>query len=121
LEQQLYLEAYQMGVIDQIEALKKLEIFDLQGVIQRSSLFAKMQEYIAQLEQQVKDLGGDLQTATRARLNAEIKAVKEKVIRQLNEIVVNAKANKKVELAKLQGVIQNLKTPQNGGVQAQKT
>ena len=42
---------------------------DAEGVLERSSQMAEMQRTIEALEEQVKDLQGDLQTAHRASLN----------------------------------------------------
>jgi hypothetical protein len=64
-EYNMYLEAYKMNLVDDVEVLKKTEIFDKQGVLQRKGQMSQLQSYVQQLEAQVKKLSGDLQTAER--------------------------------------------------------
>jgi hypothetical protein len=68
-QMEYYLDMYREGLIDQHEVLKKTDVVDAEGVLERSSRMAQMQRMIEDLEQQVKDLQGDLQTAHRASLN----------------------------------------------------
>lgn len=84
-----YMEFYDRGIIDQIEVLKKSEIFDVKGVLERSGQMQQMAETIQKLQEQVKDLKGDLQTATRAELNAEKRAEVQKFKSRLKETEVN--------------------------------
>lgn len=64
-----YNQLYQIGLIDQVEALKKSELVDAEGVLERSGQMAQMAAYIQQLEEEVKSLKGDMQTEERKVVN----------------------------------------------------
>ena len=72
-EWEVYMQAYQAGLIDRVEALKKTEIFDKQGVLQRTDEVAKLQGMVQQAEEQIKNLSGDLQTAQRETIQSNQK------------------------------------------------
>ena len=94
-EYNMYLDAYKLGLVDDVEVLKKSEIFDKEGVLQRKSQVSQMQKYIAQLENQVKKLSGDLQTAERETVGARKRVETEKFKTQLNEVLQDAKSKQK--------------------------
>jgi hypothetical protein len=104
-EYQMYLEAYKLGLVDDVEVLKKTEIYDKEGVLKRKGMMAKMQSYIQQLEGQIKELTGDLQTADREAVHAKKQVITEKFKTDLNEIASEAKYKERVKLSKLEGVI----------------
>ena len=104
-EYQMYLEAYKLGLVDDVEVLKKTEIYDKEGVLQRKGMMAKMQSHIQQLEGQIKELTGDLQTADREAVHAKKQVITEKFKTDLNEIVSEAKYKERVKINKLEGVI----------------
>ena len=87
-----YFQLYQTGAIDQVELLKKTEIVDVEGVLNRHSEKVQMQNYIAQLEEQVKNLQGDLQTATRESLHDKKRVEVEKFKTELNKLKSDAQA-----------------------------
>ena len=91
-EYNMYLDAYKLGLVDDVEVLKKSEIFDKEGVLQRKSQIAQMQQYISQLENQVKELSGDLQTARRESVGARQRVETEKFKTSLNEVLQSAKS-----------------------------
>jgi uncharacterized protein (DUF342 family) len=96
------MEAFQMGIVDDIEVLKKHpEIFDKEGIIKRKSLLAQAQQHIAQLEEQVKSLQGDLQTSQRESVQDRKRVAVEKFKGKLSQVEADAKANSKVQASKL--------------------
>tara|TARA_R100000654_G_scaffold13127_1_gene28556 strand:+ start:1577 stop:3577 length:2001 start_codon:yes stop_codon:yes gene_type:complete len=95
-EYQMYLEAYQLGLIDRTEALKKTEIFDKEGVLQRTGEIQRAQQVIAQLQDQIKILSGDLQTAQRESMSDRKRVEVQKFKSDLNKVVTGAKAQQKV-------------------------
>ena len=95
-EYQMYLEAYQLGLIDRTEALKKTEIFDKEGVLQRTGEVQRMQGIISQLQDQIKLLSGDLQTAQRESMSDRKRVEVQKFKSELNKVVTGAKAQQKV-------------------------
>ena len=104
-EYQLYLEAFRMNLVDDVEVLKKTEIFDKEGVLQRKGQMAQMQSYIKQLESQVKKISGDLQTAERETLNSRKRAETEKFKSRLNEIKNDTKFKTKVQVDNLKRIV----------------
>ena len=100
-EYNMYLDAYKLGLVDDVEVLKKTEIFDKEGVLQRKGRMAQMQQYITQLENQVKKLSGDLQTSEREQVSARKRTEVEKFKSQLNEITSSSKAKEKEKVMQL--------------------
>ena len=102
----VYLEAYQMGLVDRIEVLKKNpEIFDKEGVIQRMSEIAQLTQANEQLESQVKELQGDLQTARRESVQDRKRVAVEKFKSDLSGMASDAKADKKVQATRLANAV----------------
>jgi len=100
-EYNMYLDAYKLGLVDDVEVLKKSEIFDKEGVLQRKGQMAQMKQYISQLEGQVKKLSGDLQTAERETVGARKRVETEKFKSQLNEILTDSKGKEKEKMMEL--------------------
>ena len=101
-EHAVYMEAFQMGLIDREEALKKTDIFDREGVLQRMSELQQLQQQLAGAQQQIKELSGDLQTARRESVSARQRTEVEKFKTTLNEQENVTRANTKVAVNKLQ-------------------
>jgi cell division protein FtsB len=107
-EYNMYLDAYKLGLVDDVEVLKKTEIFDKEGVLQRKGRMAQMQQYITQLENQVKKLSGDLQTSEREMVSARKRTEVEKFKSNLNEITSSAKVKEKEKVMQLGGIIDQM-------------
>ena len=99
-EYQMYLEAYQLGLIDKVEALKKTEIYDKQGVLERTGEVQRLQALVEQLQQQIKILSGDLQTAQRESVQDKKRVEVQKFKSELNKVVTGAGAQQKVNIEK---------------------
>lgn len=124
----VYFEAYQAGLVDRTEVLKKNpEIFDKESILSRMSEIAQLQQANASLEQQIKTLRGDLQTAQRESVQDKKRVAVEKFKRDLTEVRADAKANKKVqanrfadtvkfELEKLRPLSENMNNPVETGL-----
>jgi hypothetical protein len=100
-EYNMYLDAYKLGLVDDVEVLKKTEIFDKEGVLQRKGRMAQMQQYITQLENQVKKLSGDLQTSEREQVSSRKRTEVEKFKSQLSEIRNATKSKEKEKVMQL--------------------
>jgi len=100
-EYNMYLDAYKLGLVDDVEVLKKTEIFDKEGVLQRKGQMAQMQQYITQLENQVKKLSGDLQTSEREQVSSRKRTEVEKFKSQLSEIKNSTRAKEKEKVMQL--------------------
>ena len=96
-EYQMYMEAYQLGLIDKVEALKKTEIYDKEGVLQRTGEVQRLQSIIGQLQDQIKTLSGDLQTAQRESVSDRKRVEVEKFKSKLNKSQVGVDAQLKID------------------------
>jgi uncharacterized protein YlxW (UPF0749 family) len=87
-----YMDLYERGLIDQIEVLKQTEVVDTEGVLERYSEMQRLQAELAQAQEQIKMLSGDLQTAQRESQHARQKAEIEKFKSQLKATASRAEA-----------------------------
>lgn len=102
-ELSVYLEAYQMGIVDKYEVLKKNpEIFDKEGIMRRTDEKQQMMSQVAGLEEQLKTLQGDLQTAQRESVTDRKRVEVEKFKTKLSEVNTDAKADRRVQRNKLE-------------------
>ena len=104
-EWQIYMEAYQAGLIDRNEAVKKTEIFDKEGILQRTDEMTKLQQYVQQLEDQLKNVTGDLQTAHRESISARKRTEVEKFKGKLKETELEQKSGTKLSLGRLRDAV----------------
>ena len=100
-EWQIYMEAYQAGLIDRVEALKKTEIFDKEGILQRTDEVAKLQGMLQQTQEQLKKVSGDLQTAERESVSSRKRTEVEKFKTRLKEQELDVKSQNKLSANKL--------------------
>ena len=77
-ELEFYMDAYAKGLIDKQEVLKKTEVFDMEGVLERTDTIAQLQQQLQQAQGVIKKLSGDLQTRDREAVNLRKKAEVEK-------------------------------------------
>jgi hypothetical protein len=91
-ELEFYMDAYQKGLIDRQEVLKKTEVFDMEGVLQRTDTIAQLEQQLQQAGEQIKQLKGDLQTRDREAVNLRKKAEVEKFKSDLDGISNKSKA-----------------------------
>lgn len=81
-----YMQLYKAGLIDQIELLKKTEVVDVEGVLQRKGEMQQMQNMIQAQAEEIKKLKGDLQTADREAVHAKKRVEVEKFKTQLKNV-----------------------------------
>jgi len=103
-----YQEMYQAGLIDQVEVLKKSELVDVEGVLERSGQMKQMQQQMQAMEQELKQVRGDLQTATREELHAKKRLEVEKFSSGLDKVKNRAEAATTMYQTRLADVEQNL-------------
>ena len=89
---ELYMDAYRNGIIDKQEVLKKTEVFDMEGVMERTDVIGQLQGQLQQAQEQIKKLQGDLQTREREAYHAKQKAELEKFKSTLDGTSTKAKA-----------------------------
>ena len=91
-ELEFYMDAYQKGLIDQQEVLKKTEVFDMEGVLERTDMIAQLESQLEQASEEIKRLKGDLQTRDRESVNLRKKVEVEKFKGDLDQVSNKAKA-----------------------------
>jgi len=102
-ELSVYLEAFQLGIVDRYEVLKKNpEIFDKEGIMRRTDEKQQMQSQIQALEGQLKNLQGDLQTAQRESVQDRKRVEVEKFKSRLSGVNSDSKADRRVQRNKLE-------------------
>jgi hypothetical protein len=104
-EWNVYMEAYQAGLIDKVEALKKTEIFDKEGVLKRADMIAQLQQQLQGAQEQIKSLEGDLQTAQREDINSRKRVEVEKFKGKLKEQEYDSKTQNKASIDKLSNAV----------------
>lgn len=104
-EYNMYLDAYKLGLVDDVEVLKKTEIYDKEGVLQRKGAMQQMQGYIQQLEGEVKKLRGDLQTAERETVNARKQTITQKFKTNLDTVLNQVKDKERKNLNRMENII----------------
>ena len=86
------MEALKAGLVDRQEVLKKTEIFDMEGVLQRTDTIAQLQQQLEAATKQLKKLGGDMQTLTRENVHLKQKVEVEKFKSGLDKVENKASA-----------------------------
>jgi hypothetical protein len=103
-----YMQMYQAGLIDQVEVLKKSELVDIDGVLARSGQAVQMQQQMNMLQEELKKVKGDLQTATREELHAKKRLEVEKFSSDLDKISNRAESATQLYKARIADVENNL-------------
>jgi hypothetical protein len=130
-ELEFYMDAYQKGIIDRQEVLKKTEVFDMEGVMERTDIIAKLQGQLEQAGKEIKQLKGDLQTRDREAVNLRKKVEVEKFKGDLDQVSNKAKAAGTLYGKRLDDSLSTVKTqirdattklssPSSGGKEATK-
>ena len=99
------MEAYQAGLIDRHEALKKTEIFDKEGVLTRIDIIQQLQQQLQQAQEQIKKLSGDLQTAERETVSSRKRTEVEKFKGRLIEQEADLKSANKLASGRLKDAV----------------
>lgn len=102
-EQQAYKEDLQLGIIDDIEYIKKTDIYDRQGLLERKSLYVQQKQQIDQMAEQLEELNDTAmqldQKLLQERKDAEVmKARYEELIRQLKDQMNNDLTEQKTKV-----------------------
>jgi len=103
-----YMEMFKMGLIDQTEVLKKSELVDVEGVLERSGQMQQMAAMIEELQAELKKVKGDLQTADRETVHAKKRLEVEKFSSGLDKISNRADAATSLYQARLNDEKKNL-------------
>lgn len=80
-----YIDLKREGIIDAQEVLKKTDVVDAEGVTERMSIINQQASQIEQLNKQLKEIGGDLQTREREVYHAKMALQVERGEQQINK------------------------------------
>lgn len=103
-----YMQMYQAGLIDQVEVLKKTEVVDIEGVLERAGQMQQMAQQLQMLQEELKKVKGDLQTADRETVHAKKRLEVEKFSGELDKISNRADMAASLYKARLQDAKSNL-------------
>ena len=103
-----YMQMFQMGLIDQQEVLKKTELVDVEGVLGRAGQMNQMAAELQALQQELKKVKGDLQTAEREEVHAKKRLEVEKFSGELDKISNRADMAASLYKARLNDAKSNL-------------
>ena len=106
---ELYMAAYDKGLIDRQEVLKKTEIFDTEGVLQRIDVIQQLTGQLQQSQEEIKQLKGDLQTREREVYHAKQQTEIEKFKGSLDAVENKTQASRQVYESRLQDAEQRIK------------
>ena len=109
-ELEFYMDAYQKGLVDRQEVLKKTEIFDMQGVLERTDEVAKLQQQAEAMQSEIEKLQGDLQSRDREAVNLRKRIEVEKFKNELDQVSNKAKAAGTVYEKRLDDSLSTVKT-----------
>lgn len=93
---ELYMDAYRNGIIDKQEVLKKTEVFDMEGVLERTDVVQQLTQQLEKSKETIKKLQGDMQTREREVYHAKQRAEIEKFKADLDKTKVESKASSKL-------------------------
>jgi len=108
-ELEFHMDAYKNGIIDRQEVLKKTEVYDIEGVMQRTDMIQQLEEALKQSQEEIKKLRGDLQTRDRESVNLRKKVEVEKAKGKLDQVTNKAKAAGTVFEKRLDDTFSNIK------------
>ena len=108
-ELEFYMDAYSKGLIDRQEVLKKTEVFDIEGVMQRTDTIQQLQEQLQGSQEQIKKLKGDLQTRDREAVNLRKKMAVSKVEGDLDKIKNKSQAASTIYEKRLDDMLAGIK------------
>jgi len=103
-----YVEMFKLGLIDQEEVLKKTEVVDIEGVMSRHGEMQRMLQEIQSLQEELKQVKGDLQTASREEIHAKKRLEIEKFSTDLDKVSNRADMATSLYKARLQDAKSNL-------------
>jgi hypothetical protein len=109
-ELEFYMDAYQKGLIDREEVLKKTEVFDIEGVLERTDIITQLQQQIQALTEENKQLSGDLQTRDRESVNLRKRVEVEKFKSDMDKVSNKAQAASQLFEKRLDDNLSTVKT-----------
>lgn len=96
-----YMMMYEKGLIDQMEVLKKSEVVDTEGVLERMDIIRQLQQQLEQAQQEIERLSGDIQTKDREISHMQKRVELEKFKTDIKGTSTEARAASSIYSARL--------------------
>jgi hypothetical protein len=109
-ELEIHTDAYEKGIIDQVEVLKKTEVYDMEGVLQRTDKVGQLEAALGESQEKVKELEGDLQTRDRESVNLKKRVEVEKFKADLDMIKNRMQASESLFGDRLNDILSQIKS-----------
>ena len=93
---EMYMDAYKNGIIDNVEVLKKTEVFDMEGVMERKDQVTQLSQALKNAQEEIKKLRGDMQTREREVYHAKQRAEIEKFKSELDRTSTQTKMSSRL-------------------------
>jgi hypothetical protein len=100
---------YKDGIIDEVEVLKKTDIYDREGVLKRRGMNAQLTQKISDLTQQNKMLLSELEDTRNKLSTAKIEVERAQADKALEKTIVDLQAQYNAKLLELERAVQELK------------
>tara|TARA_R110002020_G_scaffold237450_1_gene449800 strand:+ start:4290 stop:6440 length:2151 start_codon:yes stop_codon:yes gene_type:complete len=107
---EMYMDAYKNGIIDKQEVLKKTEVFDMEGVLERTGSVEQLTSQLNQAQETIKKLQGDMQTREREVYHAKQRAELEKFKSGLDKTSTQSKMSGKLFEKRLDDALGQVKS-----------
>ena len=102
----VYLEAFQLGLVDRMEVLKKNpEIFDKESILQRINENEQLKAQVQSLSQQIEETTSALAKAQKEQMTDKQRVQIEKFKSRLSEIQHRVDADRRINRANLQNTV----------------
>lgn len=112
LELEVYTNAFQLGLIDDVEVLKKTDIFDRDGVLQRKGMMAQMRAQMQNMDATIKQLQKDNQQMQDEVRQKAVEVERAQADRNLAGKQIQLQAEYDKKLLDLQNAIDELRLTQ---------
>jgi hypothetical protein len=121
---QQYIEMFSAGIVDDVAVLKHSDLPDAESILQRKSMYSQMQQNIQALQQTVKDLQSEVDSARsselRAKKDAEMTEFRSKLdnidkdLQQMTEVYQQNLQKEEEKQRALMEQARNQQEPDNG-------
>ena len=82
---EFYRDMYRDQIIDRVEVLKKSDVFDIEGVLQRIDTIEQLMQELEGAKDKIKELEGDLQTRERELFHTKLNAAVDQEMLKVKE------------------------------------
>jgi hypothetical protein len=115
-----YFKWFQAGLIDDIAMLQETDIRNKEQVVQRKSLYAQLQNQVAQMQEQLKDSEGTVETLERQLVQAGIKMKVKEGSELVDKEMLQTQAEQKLARSTIQNEIKTATKEMKLAIQEEK-